>query len=304
MWDNPRVRGFILGIPLDEATPAIVGALRKVTTVSGHRADVDSPWVEDDAVVPGVEHLHLRTDIGMPLSILVDADGDLAFDWPFNDRADIHAIEAWFRHLAAAFVGDIRLFLDFDDARVGASPRPPLVKHRLIVAFPPHKIEQFFTSVEAFETGWDRCEVVAGTYVCSRALDADDVAEAIFDSNWKLARGSLPGQASFRRVLLPKTPGEQSRVDAEPEVLQWNGYRESDQAHAYTMASPRHISAKEVTALRRFKDLGEDGERPVKHVRVHFYDRDSAQREARPLLDGGIEVLYLADDGAYVHLTD
>jgi len=86
--------------------------------------------------------------------------------------------------------------------------------------------------------------------------------------------------------------------------MKWNGYRESDQAHAYTMASPRHISAKEITRLRGLLRYSSDGERAVKHVRVHFYDRESAQREARPLLDGGIEVLYLGDDGDYVQLTD
>jgi len=304
VFQNPRVRGFILGVSLDEAGPAIVRAIRQIATLTAHRTDIDADWVEDDAVVVSGDYLHLRTDIGADISIRVDSEGDLVFDWPFDGRAHLHLVEAWFRYLAADFVGDVRLYLGFDDARVGASPLTPLVEHRLIVAFPPHKIEQGFTSVEAFKTCWDRCDNVAGTYVCSRALAASDVASAIFDSNWALARISRAGMTEFNRLLLPKTSGEQEKVDAEPSVLKWNGYRESDQAHAYTMASSGHISAKEITSLRRFKDQGEDGERPVKHVRVHFYDRGSAEREARPLLDGGVEVLYLGDDGEYVQLTD
>jgi hypothetical protein len=221
-------------------------------------------------------------------------------------RDDYGVVRELFRALSTAFPGQVRLWVGFD-RRVDdgwASPSPPLARRRIMVAFPTFKIEQFYPSVEAFTGVWDHVETVEGTVICERRLDVEDFRGAIYASNWELGRRSRPGTTTWRRRLRALTPLESEQLEAEVDVLKWNGYREEDNAHAFTMASPRHISPREVTKLYNLAEYGTDGNRPGDTVRVHFFDRGSAEREARPLLDCGVEVLYLGDDGEYLQLTD
>lgn len=298
MYANPRIRGFLMATPLDEGNVAhIVQAFEEATRVTGWRNSARDDWQALPIRTFGPA-LYLRTELGRRVALHPDEDGDLELDWSFEGVAPGPPALAVLTRLVQSFPGRVRAYLQFDDAELGASPRPPLAAARTVVAYPTSLVESYYPSVDAYVAAFDGHHRIAESVVCFRGLGTTDVPAALFTSNWRLARISAPGSTEPLWVVDPRTDGERTRVEAEPGRLHWNGYNETEQAHAYTVGQGR-LAAREVVLLGTLIRRGTDGERPVRSVRVHFFDRADAEREARPLLDSGVEVLYLDEDGEY-----
>lgn len=293
-----------MGTPLSDRNAALIAeAARRVTKVDAYRTRADAEWVQGSPTTDR-HSLYLRTAHGRGIALHLDEDDDLELSWRLDD-VDAEVVVTFFRAMANAFPGQIRLQYHFDDAAIGASPSPPIARDRLIVAYPIDVVADCYPSVEVFAEAFERFEVVDDIFIGQRALGASDIPATLFAGNWHLARHAEEDLTDYLLVLDPQTDGEAAVAAAEPELLHWNGYSETERAHAYTAAifgPHQHISAREVFHLRTCIRRASDGTHPVDHVRVLFPNRASAAQEARPLKDGGIEVLYLDDAGQYVPL--
>lgn len=163
------------------------------------------------------------------------------------------------------------------------------------------RIAAAFSDPSAFHAAWDDGCEVDGYCLRIRAADAASGPEflaAIQDGQWAMARAVRPG---LTRYLPPVVAADEDVIYRRPPArLQEVGYLEPTGIVEYTsVAGPgQHLAGWEIHRLAALVQAGRMGNgKPVHEVRVVFLDRAAAEAEKRPLLDLGIRVFALGDNG-------
>jgi hypothetical protein len=137
-------------------------------------------------------------------------------------------------------------------------------------------------------------ERIGAFTLTTRALDA--IAEEDFfaiaqEQAWHLARAAKPGVVKYggppRRLL--------ELYQASTGRLELVGYNPLAALAEYTcwVEEDEHLAGWEIDALHRMAREGKTSTGlPLRITRVVFAERAQAEREKRPLLDGGIKVIY------------
>jgi hypothetical protein len=182
------------------------------------------------------------------------------------------------------------------DSEATCLPSVPLLRTRHLFATPT-PLEDYYTDPAAYHACPDlTVERIGAHLLTTRALDAISERDffAIAQAQaWHLARAAKPGVVTYggppkAEVLLDLYRAPPSRLevvgyDPDASLVEYACYVEDDE----------HIAGWEIDALHRMLREGtiSDG-RPLREVRVAFARRAQAEREKRPLLDGGVKVIY------------
>jgi hypothetical protein len=234
---------------------------------------------------------------------------DLSLDTdPARLRAVRDAAVGLARHLAASQ----NLTLHFASVVRTAScfaPAPPQAPpDALLTLCDPQRLDAQYKNPAAYWSVWDATSALTdGRCLVTRGLDIDDETafkRAIYPRTWDLARAARPGQTSYPHPEV--APWERALIEEEEPTLTVLGYHDQLRCLEYTayVGHGRHILPREIFALRALRAAGrlEDG-RALERIRVSFPDRAMALREMVPLLDAGVEVLYLGATGEWETAT-
>ncbi|HEX3564820.1 MAG TPA: hypothetical protein VHU17_05560, partial [Acidimicrobiales bacterium] len=118
------------------------------------------------------------------------------------------------------------------------------------------------------------------------------------------ARAARPGQTSYPAPEV--APWEHALFEEKEPTLTVLGYHDQLRCLEYTayVGQGLHILPREIFALRALRAAGRlDDGRALDRIRVSFPDRAMALREIVPLLDAGVEVLYLGATGEWETAT-
>ncbi|MBZ4422370.1 hypothetical protein [Myxococcus sp. RHSTA-1-4] len=194
---------------------------------------------------------------------------------------------------------------------VGANclPIAPLAApDAILVLVRRSRVEEAYTSVEAFLAAWEHVEERDGFLLVSRgeaALDTERWLEAAGPSQWALARAARAGRTTYRPAT--PLPEEEPLYFAGTETLRPAGYEPDTGVLTFAAWTPpgTHPHGWEVYNLLSFLREGvvPDG-RPLREVRVIFPDEAAARREARPLSDIGARVYFTGPDGEFHALEE
>ncbi|MEW5868192.1 MAG: hypothetical protein AB1894_02880 [Chloroflexota bacterium] len=187
-------------------------------------------------------------------------------------------------------------------------PRVPLASNRShLLLVTQSQVEAAYESPQDFwDSGWEQVEDFDEQKLLLRALQVRSSEEYILSvraQQWALARAARPG---LTRYALPELlPGEESAYRDGAATLEPVAYLPEVKLAEYScyLESGEHVRGWEVYSLLGLLEAGQlPGGRPLEQVRVVFYDRQMAENEKRPLLDIGVQVLYLAENGETVAL--
>jgi hypothetical protein len=189
------------------------------------------------------------------------------------------------------------------------APVCPLVSDDIHIVLTTHaEVEQNYENPEVFwQAGWSSVDEFGDQILLARGLDLVGEIEfkrQIYPHQWDLARAAKPGLCKY--YTPNPRPEELFLLREAPEILNQVGYSDEHQFIEYAcVPSEHHISPYEIYLLRQLVKKGqlEDGS-PLKQVRVSFPNRTWAEQEKRPLLDNGIDVLYLDKMGNDCYLKD
>jgi hypothetical protein len=177
-------------------------------------------------------------------------------------------------------------------------PLVPILRKRHLSVCEPEDPERFYENAEVFRAcpGVD-FEPIGDRLLVSRAMTAvDDLAflSLALPQAWILARAAKAGQTVYG--LQAPAADEVDIYKSGVPRLEPVGYIEALGLAEYTcfLEPDQEITGWEIERLHRILRDGKfaDG-RPVAKVRVSFPSRDMAEREKRPLLDGGVEVIFM-----------
>ena len=177
-------------------------------------------------------------------------------------------------------------------------PAPPLVEHNShLVLTTDREVEEEYDMPEAFwDSGWDSIERFGERRLLLRGMDAvggPEYLRIIFRQQWLLARIAKPERTAY---FLPQPyPSETGIFHSGLEQLHFVGYDPTEQLVEYSCAMSRgeRIPGWQIYELWDLVQEGalSDG-RPVKSVRVVFFEQSAALQEKRPLLDIGCRVFH------------
>jgi hypothetical protein len=180
-------------------------------------------------------------------------------------------------------------------------PEPPIARRNLLVVAHHADIENAYSDLQTFHRAWDDGVEANGCCLLIRAVEAargPDFLAAIQEDQWALARAARPGLTKYPD---PWVADEEAAVyRRSPAYLQEVAYLTSAGVVEYTsVAAPgQHLAGWEVDRLAALVRSGRMGDgRPIHEVRVVFLDKDAAETEKGPLLDQGIRVLTLGENG-------
>jgi hypothetical protein len=164
-----------------------------------------------------------------------------------------------------------------------------------------------YVAPDVYWRAWDSStDLGRGRVLLTRALDVADEIEykrRTYPAAWAMARAARPGLTRYHHSAAGELgPGEQALLDGEESTLSQVGYNAQEQWIEFTAMVPdgAHMAAREIFMLHDLlvaKQLP-SGE-PLRRVRVTFPNRAIAEREARPLIDNGVVVLYFSDRGTW-----
>ncbi|MCP3142029.1 hypothetical protein [Pyxidicoccus xibeiensis] len=194
---------------------------------------------------------------------------------------------------------------------VGANclPSPPLAApDAILVLVRRSRVEEAYSSVEAFLAAWEQVEERDGFLLVSRgeaALDTVSWLEVAGPSQWALARAARAGRTVYRPAT--PLPEEEPLFIAGTETLRPAGYDADTGVLTFAAWTPpgTHPHGWELFNLLAFLHEGvvPDG-RPLRELRVIFPDEAAALREARPLADIGVRVYFTGTDGEFHALEE
>jgi hypothetical protein len=161
---------------------------------------------------------------------------------------------------------------------------------------------------EAYWSAWDATSALTdGRCLVTRGLDIDEETafkRAIYPRCWDLARAARPGETSYQHPEV--APWERALIEQGEPTLTVLGYHDQWRCLEYTayVGQGLHILPREIFALRALREARRlDDGRVLERIRVSFPDRAMALREKVPLLDAGVEVLYLGATGEWETAT-
>ena len=172
------------------------------------------------------------------------------------------------------------------------------------------QIESRFDRPEVFwNAGWDIKEQYGDRYLLGRCLDMhkyfDDysyLSHILFDQ-WNMVRASKPGWTKFYHAQ-----PEESELfySGEPRLNIANYYEESKTLeYSCNLKEDQYIQGWEIFKIWIMLNKGQmKDEREVKSVRVAFTDKETAEREKRPLLEAGAKVIYMNEKGEEVEIRE
>ena len=172
------------------------------------------------------------------------------------------------------------------------------------------QIESRFDRPEVFwNAGWDIKEQYGDRYLLGRCLDMhkyfDDysyLSHILFDQ-WNMVRASKPGWTKFYHAQ-----PEESELfySGEPRLNIANYYEDSKTLeYSCNLKGDQYIQGWEIFKIWIMLNKGQmKDEREVKSVRVAFTDKETAEREKRPLLEAGAKVIYMNEKGEEVEIRE
>lgn len=173
-------------------------------------------------------------------------------------------------------------------------PQVPLLRRRHLFAAKVTLEEDYEDVAACHACPGVHIEAIGDYLLVVRALDAisdEDFLRASIQQCWHFARAARPGVVTYGEL-----PHERHRdiYQAAPARLRPVGYAGGLAEYACYLEPGEHVAGWEIDGLRRMLTDGRfsDG-RPLRTVRVAFPDRAQATREKRPLLDAGIEVVFV-----------
>ncbi len=165
------------------------------------------------------------------------------------------------------------------------------------------EVEAAFEQPDVFwSAGWDSVEQFGEQWLLTRGLeDFDSVSwvERAAPHYWAMARAAKPGQVRYYWVVKPHK-AEQDVYSAGRQTLEAVGYLKKERVAEYSclLEPGEHISGWEILGLAGIRETGKlPRGRKVEAVRVVFLDRETAEREKRPLVEVGVEVWCYGPDG-------
>lgn len=187
------------------------------------------------------------------------------------------------------------------------APEPPLadsIAHVLLAT--DDEIEACYEDRDGYLLTWEKLTPLKGKrWLLSRAFEAHDnlaFKEATYDQQWELARLARPGLTKYYAPDVEAD--ERAHFERGPATLRQVGYSAATQRLELTCVTPDngHLAPRELYFLRSIVQARSLDGQPVESVLVSFPTRALAQREARPLLDVGVRVLFLDGRGRAVEL--
>ncbi len=165
------------------------------------------------------------------------------------------------------------------------------------------EVEAAFEQPDVFwNAGWDSVEQFGEQWLLTRGLeDFDSVSwvERAAPHYWAMARAAKPGQCRYYWVTKPHK-AEQDVYSAGRQTLEPVGFLKQERVAEYSclLEPGEHISGWEILGLAGIRETGKlPRGRKVEAVRVVFLDRETAEREKRPLVEVGVEVWCYGPDG-------
>ncbi len=179
-----------------------------------------------------------------------------------------------------------------------------LVKSRtLALVTTKAEVEAAFEQPDVFwNAGWDSVEQFGDQWLLTRGLeDFDSVSwvERAAPHYWAMARAAKPGQVRYYWEE-PPAKAEEAVYTAGRQTLEPVAYLKAERVAEYSclLEPSEHISGWEIMGVARVRGHGKlPRGRKVEAVRVVFLDRETAEREKRPLVEVGVEVWCYGPDG-------
>ena len=202
--------------------------------------------------------------------------------------------------------GACRLWSDWSGSGASCLPVVPIARDRSqIVVTSEEAVANTYDEPNVFWSAWDEVEPFGDLRLATRALDITtgvELLERVLDDQWAMARAAKPGLTEY--ALPEPLPEERDIYRAGERRMQMVGYDKVDKLIELTcvLEPDEHINGWEIFDLWHPLVTGELGKRKVEQARVVFLDRDSAEREKRPLLDIGARVFFQGDDGEDVEV--
>jgi hypothetical protein len=187
-------------------------------------------------------------------------------------------------------------------------PDVPVADYAMLVVTTEDEVEEAYEKPAAFwEAEWSTAERMGKHRLlvrASRAADSVAFLEEVLAHQWDLARAAKPGLTGYSAPL--PEPEEEAIFFAGEPRLEPVGHLAPENAVVYScfLGPAEHIPGWEIYELWDLIQEGalDDG-RPVSEVRVVFLDRETAERERRPLLDIGARVFFYDEAGATREIT-
>ena len=316
-WEVPA------GLPGDGGPPALAAAVRAAPPDDLSLAIRFAPAPRDVGGLPAPGHVGGvagpgadARGAGIPSSaVLFRREEDPA--WTVRLHLDTRpagegSLPAAQRHAARLCAGLLArgclvgLFCEYQGDGGHCLPSVPLAGHGALALATTGAVAEAYDDPAAFwGLGWERLGERDGRHLLGRALDAPDTESflaAALPGQWALARAACPGRTRYDDV--PPLLEESSAFFAGEQSLYPVGHIVPGDMIEYTCAlSPgEHIPGWEILALRDLLKAGATesvagGSLPVRGVRVVFAYPAAAEQEKRPLLDIGVSVYALGDDG-------
>jgi hypothetical protein len=302
--------GFNLGLDCRIASPF----LDEATTLA-HRLVVELGFAHETALALGPDGNRATLELSAGVRMVSEYTGgeywvtDVSLDLHELDPA--HAVELL--HLLHSFTRaelGLGLVEKAELSRTGSQidcfPLAPIVRNRHLFATKT-PVDEYYAAPDALESCPDLTVEQLGAHVLvTRALDAisdRDFVTIALPQAWHLARAAKPAVVTYGGQPSPEL---QDIYKAAPRRLEPVGYDAGRALAEYAcyLEPDEHIAGWEIDGLHRMlRDKKFTDGRAVREVRVAFANRVQAEREKRPLLDGGVKVVYV-ERGADHTLTD
>ena len=176
------------------------------------------------------------------------------------------------------------------EPRVEITPSPPLAESCHLLVTSEAVVKRLYEDTDTFWSAWDHVERCGERAVCWRAFDAVD------DESW--LRRTVDDSLALTRVSRAHTTAYAHATGAPlHDWLAQTALKRIDHDAAtrtLTLAFVGgHLTVRDLLDLRGwvYGERDEDG-RPIALVRVVFADEAAARREARPLLDHHVRVVF------------
>lgn len=229
-----------------------------------------------------------------------------------TDRMSADAVRALLASMKEYVASELRgrrlagAELNRDGGNADCFPQVPILRKRHLITCKRDDPAKLYDEPKAFfQCAGLEVEEVGDQLLVSRGLSAVEDREFLklaLPQAWELARAAKAGTTKYGGQ---PTSEELDLYRAAPAKLEPVGYIESSGVAEYTcyLEPEEHIAGWEIDRLHQMLREGRfsDG-RPLRELRVSFPERAQAEREKRPLLDGGVKVLYVAG-GAEHELT-